>query len=167
MKNQISVTIVMLSAWLMFSSCGRPPVADAVTAEDMKTLIDNANQKIESFYKAQLIDSLALYFADNCIQMPPNNPPTVGLNAFKAAWQESFQYGDWIFNLETQEVKLSGPLVVERGTYTLDFTADDSSPIPSFSDRGNYVVLWENIDGKWKIVWDAPVSEVPLSDQDI
>lgn len=153
-------TLFMLLAWLICSSCDRPQVADTVTPEGIKMLIDNANAKIERFYKAEDVDSLAMYFADNCIQMPPNSPPTIGLDAFKKGWQQAFQFGEWIFNLETQEVKLSGPLAVERGTYTLDFTANDSSPLPSFSDRGNYVVLWERINGQWKIVWDAPVSEV-------
>lgn len=30
------------------------------------------------------------------------------------------------------------------------------------NDQGNYIVLWENIDRDWKIVWDAPVSDMPL-----
>jgi hypothetical protein len=29
-------------------------------------------------------------------------------------------------------------------------------------DEGNYLVLWEKIDGDWKILWDAPVSTVPM-----
>ncbi|UWX54227.1 hypothetical protein NYZ99_14805 [Maribacter litopenaei] len=29
-------------------------------------------------------------------------------------------------------------------------------------DMGNYVVLWEKIDDDWKVLWDAPVSSVPM-----
>jgi len=29
-------------------------------------------------------------------------------------------------------------------------------------DKGNYMVLWKKMDGDWKVVWDAPVTELPL-----
>ena len=33
---------------------------------------------------------------------------------------------------------------------------------PPTVDTGHYIVLWEESDGIWKIVWDAPVTEMPL-----
>lgn len=163
MKTKISITVLMLSAWMVYSSCDPPHVADTDTTKDVRTFIENANEKIEAFYKEGLIDSLAMFFADSCIQMPPNSPPTVGIDTFRKNWQEAFGLGQWIFSLETQAVKSSGNLAVELGTYSLDFTPNASAQLPSFSDRGSYVVLWENFDGQWKIVWDAPVSEIALS----
>ncbi len=72
------------------------------------------------------------------------------------------QFGIWEFTLNTKEVKGANNIAVELGEYTLKFTPNENSPIPQMSDKGNYVVLWEKIDGEWKAVWDAPVSEVPL-----
>ena len=58
---------------------------------------------------------------------------------------------------------LSGPIAVERGTYVIGFAPGADSPIPAFEDRGNYVVLWRLEDDEvWRIVWDAPVSSLPM-----
>ncbi len=43
-------------------------------------------------------------------------------------------------------------------------TCRDAPPgMTSFDDRGNYLVHWRHeTNGEWRIVGDAPVSEVPL-----
>jgi len=71
-------------------------------------------------------------------------------------------WGKWQFKLTTIDVKISGQMAVERGSYKLSFTSNEISPIPSSVDTGHYIVLWEESDGIWKIAWDAPVTELPL-----
>ena len=71
-------------------------------------------------------------------------------------------WGAWEFDFSTEEVKVSGSMAVERGRYQYTFKPNEDSSVPATADSGNYVVLWEKIDGDWKIVWDAPVTETPL-----
>ena len=97
--------------------------------------------------------------------MPPNSPPLVGREAIRKFWRQAVEWGKWNFSLQTQDVSVSGPIAVERGKYVLKFVAGPGAPpgITSFEDHGNYLVHWRrDLDGEWRGVGDAPVSEVPL-----
>ncbi|MCA6073242.1 YybH family protein [Fulvivirga sedimenti] len=137
-------------------------VMEEETAADIMKIIDAKNAEIVAHYKAGNIDEAAKHFADNVMQFPPNDAPISGIEEYKARWKESIGMGSWTFDLQVQEVKKSGDLAVERGTYTLGFEPNEGAPMPAFMDEGNYLVLWEKIDGDWKILWDAPVSTVPM-----
>lgn len=110
-------------------------------------------------------ESLASLFAEDGWQMPPNNPPLVGRDAIREFWRNALRWGKWDFTLTVQSVDVSEPIAVERGTYVLRFTAGTGAPpgMQSCEDRGNYLVHWRHEpDGDWRIVADAPVSELPL-----
>ena len=95
--------------------------------------------------------------------MPPNSPPLVGRDSVRAYWTNAVKWGRWEFDLQTEEVVPSGTLAAERGRYRLTFTAAAAAPMPSFQDHGNYVALWrQDPDAQWRVVWDAPVSTLPL-----
>lgn len=128
----------------------------------LKKIVDEKNSLAEKWYKAGNIDSLVPLFADNVVQLPPNQPATIGIENFRKGWTQSFTWGKWNFSIKVSEVKASGDLGVELGKYTLSFEPNASSPIPAIKDTGNYVVHWQKINNDWKIVWDAPVSTVPL-----
>jgi ketosteroid isomerase-like protein len=130
--------------------------------EEVRRVIDSLNTKIEGWYAAGLADSLASAVVEDVWQMPPNSPPVVGRDSVRAFWTNAFSWGRWNFDLETVDVVAADSLAVERGRYTVKFTAGQQSPIPSSEDRGNYVVLWRReTDGHWRAVWDAPVSSLP------
>lgn len=162
--NPYFLTILLVT--ILFSNCQQSKNLEirsgAEYSEEIKQIIDAKNAKIQEWYSAGLIDSVASYFADDCIQMPPNQPPLIGNKNFKDAWNQNIQIGQWKFDLHTEKVKASGDLATEFGTYTLSFSPNENSPIPAITDKGNYVVLWEKINNDWKILWDAPVSVIPL-----
>lgn len=166
MKNLISSLLIALLFSLSISSCqdSKSPElsSGAEYSEQIKKIIEEKNAKIETWYAAGLIDSVASHFAEDCIQLPPNQPPIIGNENFKEVWNQNIQIGQWDFDLRTEKVKASGDLATEYGTYTLSFTPNENSPIPAMTDHGSYVVLWEKIDQEWKVLWDAPVSNLPL-----
>jgi ketosteroid isomerase-like protein len=132
----------------------------------VRRIIEGHNANLERWYAGGEIDRVAEVFAEDCWQMPPNAEPMIGRAALRAGWKQAMRLGQWAFSLETRDVVVSGDIAVERGRYVLEFTAGPEAPddMPSHVDRGNYVVLWRReSDDEWRIVWDAPVSELPVS----
>ena len=152
--------IVLLLFVAVLSSCQAAPQTDVA---EVRAIIEQHNAHVVGWYAAGQADSVAMLFAEDVWQMPPNAPPLIGKQAFLDFWSVAPTWGSWDFELETQDVVASGDLAVERGKYVLRFTAGELAPegMASYEDRGNYVVLWRHeSDGQWRIVWDAPVSEI-------
>jgi ketosteroid isomerase-like protein len=155
MRNVVILMIAVL--------CGCA-VSGTRSAESVRELIDRNNASIVRWYATGDVDSLVSMFAVDAWQMPPNSPPLVGREAIRGFWREAVKWGKWEFTLQSQDVSVSGPMAVERGKYSLKFTAGPGAPpgMASFQDRGNYLVHWRHeSDGQWRAVGDAPVSEMP------
>ena len=134
-------------------------------AETVRQIIDRQNANLCRWYAAGDADAVAEVFAEDCWQLPPHAEPLVGRAALREFWRQATASGTWQFTIDAQEVVVSGAIAVERGTYTLRFTANPGTPpgLAPSEDRGNYIVMWRHDeDGEWRIVWDAPVSELPL-----
>jgi ketosteroid isomerase-like protein len=154
---------VLLLLCLALSACASVPSQDA---NDVRSIIERHNSDAARWYASGEIDSIASLFAEDAWQMPPNSPPLIGREAIRQFWREAVKWGKWEFSLQTQDVSVSGRIAIERGKYLLKFVAGPGAPpgMNSFADRGNYLVHWRReLNGEWRVVGDAPVSEIPQS----
>ena len=136
-----------------------------VSSESVRRTIERQNTKAVSGYATGDVEALASIFAEDAWQMPPHQPALVGRSTISAFWRTAVQWGKWEFSLVVRSVDVSDPIAVERGSYNLKFTAGPGAPpgMNTFEDRGNYLVHWRHEpDDEWRIVADAPVSELPL-----
>ena len=146
---------------IVLSACALVPQG----GESVRAVIERQNANAVRWYASGDIDSLASLFAVDAWQMPPNSPALVGREAIRRFWGDAIKWGKWQFAIQTEDVSVSGSIAVERGKYSLKFTAGPAAPpgMSSFEDRGNYLVHWRrDPDGEWRVAGDAPVSEMPL-----
>jgi ketosteroid isomerase-like protein len=86
-----------------------------------------------------------------------------GRDAIHDFWRAALGWGKWNFELTTEDVRVSGPLAIERGSYKVAFVPGAGVPpgMPAFTDEGSYLVQWELDDGAWRIVNDIATSRLP------
>lgn len=134
-------------------------------ADQVRQIIERHNANAVRAYATGEIGALIRIFAEDAWQMPPHQPALIGRSAIRDFWRAAVEWGRWDFSLTVQTVAVRDPIAVERGSYVLLFTAGPNAPsgMNSFEDRGNYLAHWRHEpDGEWRIVADAPVSELPL-----
>jgi uncharacterized protein (TIGR02246 family) len=137
----------------------------AMTETDVaRRIIEAHNAALVRHYGEGDIDAVAARFSEDAWQMAPNAPPLVGRDAIRAFWSQAVRWGSWEFTLDAEHVEASGSLAIERGRYTLTFTAGPDAPpaMRSYEDEGHYLVHWRReADGEWRIAHDAPESGRP------
>jgi len=130
----------------------------------VRDIIDTQNQELVECWNGGEYECVAAAFSEEGWQMMPNAQAQAGTEAIRRFWQQAFGWGQWEFSMEPSLLEQSGPVVIERGKYTIRFVADAGAPPgrPSSQDRGNYLTHWRlDSDGRWRIAAQALVSEVP------
>jgi uncharacterized protein (TIGR02246 family) len=155
---------LVLFLGLAAAGAGCTNVKQVPDAGAVRAAIDAQNEELVGCWAEGAYECVAAAFAEDGWQMMPNAQAQAGTDAIQRFWQQAFGWGTWEVSLETSVLEQSGPVAIERGKYTIRFTADAAAPPsrPSSQDRGNYVVHWRlDSDGRWRMAAQAVVSEVP------
>ncbi|MBK8609486.1 MAG: DUF4440 domain-containing protein [Chitinophagaceae bacterium] len=96
------------------------------------------------------------YTADACIN-PPNMPKMCGTAAISAFFNGGVKMGLKNIVLATEEVFGGKEAVIETGTYDMQVAGNVSV------DKGKYIVMWKEVDGKWKMYRDVWNSDLPAN----
>jgi ketosteroid isomerase-like protein len=152
---------------MFVSGCNADSVGKEITTPreasvaEVRAAIEDANADINRLIMAGRFEDAGRYFAPEVVQLISGMPPIYGRQAWIAAQSQAAQIGTWDLQLEVLELEVRDDLAVERGRGVQTFTANENSPMPSFTSVGDYIVLWKNVDGRWQIQWDYVVLEPP------
>lgn len=133
----------------------------AVDAEAVRESILAKDQAFADAMVAGEVEPLVLQYTADAALMPPNSPKVEGSQAIREAFAEWFQQGSptaMSLNNEEITVAAAGDYAYAVGTFTMSGSAPDGS---EWSDEGKYVVVWQNVEGDWKMAADIWNSSTP------
>ena len=107
--------------------------------------ITRANEQFMSAFNAGDAQALAELYTEDALLLPPNSDFAEGKDAIRDYWQAVMDAGVAQAQLEIREVEQYGDVAHEVSTYTL-FDAEGQEV-----DRGKYIVIWQRVDGEWKL----------------
>jgi uncharacterized protein (TIGR02246 family) len=98
----------------------------------------------------------SFYAADGSL-LPPNTDPVIGLEALEQAWVGTIAaLPNLWFGPTKIVVSAAGDMAWDYGTWQVT-----DAPDGAVVDHGKYLVVWQKIDGEWKVVADMFNSSVP------
>ena len=144
MKNLMTLVFVLLAA-----GCIQAPQTDL---ERLKAMQDVWQAAFDARDAAAVA---AIYSVDGAL-MPPNSDTLIGRAAIEAFWADQ-QASGINGEIKDTEVYAYGDDGYTVGAYTITDAAGATI------DEGKYVVIWRQVDGKWKMHRDIWNSNLPLA----
>ncbi|WP_414828974.1 YybH family protein [Alteromonas sp. H39] len=151
MKVHASVIMILL---LIFSAPGM--AANAEKGEVAKA-IHAVNDRFMQAWQAGDAQKVASLYTKDAVFMVPGMAPLEGRQAIQDYIQNGMDAGLTGIALTPREIQSHGSNAHEIGTYTLT-TAEGN-----VADKGNYVVIWKRVNGKWYLRRDITNSTMAAS----
>ncbi|MFL5594657.1 MAG: DUF4440 domain-containing protein, partial [Gemmatimonadaceae bacterium] len=108
---------------------------------------------------AKNIDAIVALHTPDAVIMLSHQPLVKGSAAIRAGWSDAVNTPGLVLHWTPTKIDVVSPTVAtEYGTYTESF----DTPQGRGSDEGNYVVIWNKVNGKWRVALDAPNTTTPL-----
>lgn len=158
---------LLLLAVVSLTACGPKPESPALAAFRMsqesavsQTAIDAINIRFVRYLNDNLADSVASLYVEDGVMLPPNVPAVFGRAAIREFLAASPGPPGATYTFMAADVRVSGPMLVERGEYNVSVPAVGKTP--AVSRNGKYLRHWRAGDGRWLLVamiWsdDAPM----------
>ncbi len=109
---------------------------------------------------AQNVDAIVALHAPDAVVMMSHAPLATGSAAIRSMWAEAVKTPGLVMHWTPTKIEVASPTVAtEYGTYTESY----NTPQGKGTDAGNYVTIWHKINGKWRVVLDAPNTSSPLA----
>lgn len=158
MKSSFYGFWVIALSITLFSACNN----DTPKTESLVFSLDSAKAAIaasnkafsESWATGDSVKFSNCYAADACIN-PPNMPRMCGTAAIIAFFNGGYQMGIRNIVITTEEVFGGKDAVVETGTYDMQMANNVSA------EKGKFIMMWKEENGKWKMFRDEWNSNTP------
>ena len=141
------------------------PAAPPDTSATAKQAIDAANATWPRLTAAGHADSIADFYHQSAVLLPPNMAPVRGRDSIRAFFGvlNTMSSPPPVLTLRAESVWASGPMAVEQGRWHFAWPAGEKRPpgAPAV-DSGKYVVRWVKENGRWLMAQDIWNSDVAL-----
>ncbi len=160
--KRTSSFLYIISAFVLFS-CSQQDKMDiekSASSFDIKqgeASVLQSNQNFIKSYKAADSAAVVQSFTTNAKVMMANQSPTEGRNAIGSLFSGMMRSGVTDVKLNTVKIWGDSTILVEEGKYLLSNKKGDQT------DKGEYISLWQQESGNWKIYRDMWTSSVPKS----
>lgn len=155
-------TLFIATAMLLFScndkADDKKVIEEKFDIGSVKTQIFERNKT----YSKRFTTNDSLYYVDNycadAVVMSPNFPAVKGREAIRKFFYNDGQNNEAIIELPDGNVYGDADLVVEDGIY--NFPDGKGGSV----DKGKFIALWKQEDGKWKLyreIWNSDIPPVP------
>ena len=153
---------LVAAAFLSFAAgCQTAPKPDPAA---LRSAIDAANRQFMTAFAQKDGAALGLLYTEDAIAFPPGAVQVEGRAAIETMWKSMLSLPLSDVELKTAEVGGGVETAWESGHYRI--LRNDGS----VADTGNYVVIWKETAGGWKMhrdIWNsdapsaAPAAETP------
>lgn len=178
MKINVRMLSAILPVLAIFVACA-PEAEDAAVDQDTVTVTDSPAAQQDAADAEEAIaeqnrlwieaveagdaEFIADLHTEDGRLMAPNAPAAEGRDGVRSAWEEMLAIPGLSLSFEATEIVVSddASMAYDVGTYELSFE-DPEAPGGQVEDEGKYLVVWENVDGEWKVAADIFNSDMPM-----
>ena len=156
MKSKIQMIILVGIVALFFSACSDKKTA-SVDIEKLKPEIQAMEDAYATAEKNKDAAGVVAYYSDDAVSYNRNEEPTKGKEAIKARIADRLAK-DTTGNHNVYKIVdlfAEGNLATEIGSWTV------VNPSGAEVEKGHYLSIFQNKDGKWVCVRDMNVSSTP------
>jgi uncharacterized protein (TIGR02246 family) len=116
---------------------------------DLRREIEHANAAFSAAFVAGDAAAVAGMYTEAARLLPPNGPIVDGRDAIERFWEGAMASGIKGVDLKTSEVEAFGDTAIESGAATL------YAEHGVVADHGKYLVVWKQVEGRWKLHRDC------------
>lgn len=143
------------------------PVASASSAEitggteaDRRAMVEISNDWLDAYASGDLDGIMAIMHTD-AVVMPHGQPTSRGTDAVRRYFSTRIGRPGVTFVDDLEEIRINGDWAYVLGRFRLEVERGDDEP--PYVHNGRYLVLYEKVDGEWKMLRDmdnlAPIAE--------
>jgi ketosteroid isomerase-like protein len=157
MNKMKTGAIIAVCCWLL-AACGTKPgaAANAFSIEPIKAHIAEMNKNYGyRFTHNDTAFIAARYYCANAEVFPAEHPIIKGRDSIRAYYYDGGKNVEITILINAVNVYGSADLVVEEGSY--DFPDGKGGSY----DKGKFIALWKEEDGKWKLfreIWNTDLA---------
>ena len=140
-------------AALLVSACATGPDESGASIDvaAVRTVIAQQNKQFTDAHVTGDVATIDSMFTADARSYPPGAPAAIGLAAIHQLTVEFLKIGVTEFTEETTAFYGNAEYVIDEGVYFLRYGKGET-------ERGKYVNVWKQVDGRWRIqanIWNA------------